>query len=78
MAVCENPVRLNVLAPGTKIIVGDSIAAVVLRVSISAESRVTYECAWWNGNQLNREYLEEFQVTPSDTGQTTLAIGFAR
>lgn len=54
---------INVIRPGFKVIIRQSIEAVITGVLISNDNHVTYECAWWDGNTRHRVWLERFEIT---------------
>lgn len=64
---------MEIIAPGSKVTIGDKFDAVVLAISIRQAS-VQYEVAWWNGNDRKSAWLEANEVTPGEV--KPLVIGF--
>ena len=70
------PLPLSIIEPGTSVLIGDDIPAVVMGVLIRANKSVTYECSWWNGRTREEKWLAECEVEMAD-GREYSAIGFA-
>jgi hypothetical protein len=66
---------INILTPGSRVTVGESIAAVIVEVLIGSDLQVQYKIAWWNGRARCCEWLESCEL--QDIGQATNAsVGF--
>lgn len=64
-----------VIAPGSKVRIGDDIPAFVTAVSINATGRVLYNVSWWNGRMHEEKWLECFELHRTEETKTT-KIGF--
>lgn len=71
-----NGQTLKVLAPGTRVIIGDDIHALVTQVLISADNHIQYQCSWWDGRQRNLEWLEAEECAANESAER-VGIGFA-
>lgn len=67
---------LEVIMPGSPVLVGNGkIDAKVVRVCIGDKNNITYECAWWDGNQRHEEWLHQAEVLRTDA-TAAVKIGF--
>jgi hypothetical protein len=62
-------------APGEKVYVHDDLLeGRIIRVQLSANDRIQYEVAWWDGNVRHEAWLESFEVFPCSS--SARQIGF--
>ena len=66
---------LDVYGVGTEVLIGDHVPAVITAICIRSENHVTYECAWWDGNQRHCDWIESEELAVS-TGFESLEVGF--
>ena len=64
----------EILAPGTRVTIGDDVPAQVLFASIGPVG-LTYTVAWWSGRDRKEATLYPFELTAYQDAET-IAIGF--
>ena len=69
--------QVEVIQVGSPVTLADNIPATIAGILIHDKCRITYECAWWDGQTRHSEWLEEFEVTRTDESQDR-TIGFQR
>lgn len=77
----SEPTFTMVIPPGTLVEIGEGeekIKAHVLSIYIKGDFYVEYECIWFNGNTLEKEYFPAHLVTPRELERSSKAIGFHR
>lgn len=67
---------MDVLPPGTNVIVGEEVRGTVAAVTVRHNFHVTYEIVWWSGPQRVVQQVEAAEVRP-DVPLKTLRMGFA-
>ena len=69
---------ISIIGPGTKVLLGigddKEVAGIVRQVSIGADG-IEYQCAYWDGNTRNLDWLTEGEVSDACAGPRTV-IGF--
>ena len=68
---------LEVIPIGENVELFEKVAAVVVAICIRENSHITYQCVWWDGNNRKCEWLENFEVTPSNP-KSQMSIGYKR
>lgn len=66
---------IEVLPVGAEVAIGKKIAALVTAVMVEKRDKVTYRCAWWDGNNRHEEWLASFEVEANESHRQP--IGFA-
>lgn len=69
---------LVVLTIGSPVTIGNAgvqVSGVVTSIMISAGNSVSYRVAWWDDNDRQSEWLEDFEVKPTDASFRQV-IGF--
>lgn len=64
---------MEVIKPGSKVLIAGNVDATILTVSIRHDS-VSYEVVWWSGLTRTTAWLEPFEITIGEL--TPLLIGF--
>ncbi len=67
--------QVEVIQVGSPVTLADNIPATITGILIHDKCRVTYQCAWWDGQARMSEWLEEFEVARADESQD-MTIGF--
>ncbi len=67
---------LTVHEPGTEVDLGEDLTGIVNQVAIAGNAHVTYQVAWWVGNERKCEWLAAHEVLPLT--EPKLNIGFYR
>jgi len=75
--IARNPC-IEVIRPGTSVLIGGDIEATVLAAIIrSADgTNVNYECRWFDGAISTVDTFAEFEVVPVDDNGKKTAVGF--
>lgn len=66
---------IEVIQPGSAVLIGEKVRAVVLQVVVRDKNLIEYQVSWWEGNSRRSEWLQEIEVERSDSTQS-LQIGF--
>lgn len=69
---------LTLWANGTKILLGNDVAAIIHGVTIYSEEWVKYRCVWWVDGVRHEEWLHEDEFTNVvDRNQRVFNVGFS-
>jgi hypothetical protein len=71
----ETPDLLQVIAPGSPVILADEINATVTAVMIREGGRVSYQVVWWESRSRREEWINGLEVKPCDQARS-LKLGF--
>lgn len=69
-----NPIE--VIQPGSPVLVGENIKATVLSVKVGDKKCVSYECSWWDGRNRHVDWFEQIEVERTRDAQG-IRIGFS-
>ena len=68
---------IEVYPVGSKLEIHKGVTAVVTGVCLEgSQNRVTYRCAWWDGNTRVTEWFDSFEVEWTE-GADKIQIGFS-
>ena len=56
---------IEILPIGTKVIIGGSIQATIIGISIREQNNLTYEVMWWNEGNRKTEWLWPIEIEAS-------------
>jgi hypothetical protein len=66
---------LEVIQPGTKVLIGDGISATIEQAIINRGNHITYKVAWWAGRDIKTDIFYPDEVNPKEHGKRK-QIGF--